>query len=69
MADTNYIAHLGGHLREIVVDCYLAGLKHTYRMLRSTFWTNGNTLTDIVVSLGCSLAAAFLGLFIRHHQL
>lgn len=31
MADTNYIAHLSGHLREIVVACYVSGLKHTYR--------------------------------------
>ncbi|KAJ6117737.1 hypothetical protein N7512_007462 [Penicillium capsulatum] len=30
MADTNYIAHLTGHLRELVVSCYLSGLKHTY---------------------------------------
>ncbi|KAJ5689841.1 hypothetical protein N7462_004233 [Penicillium macrosclerotiorum] len=30
MADTNYIANLSGRLRDIVVDCYLAGLKHTY---------------------------------------
>ncbi|CAG8885688.1 unnamed protein product [Penicillium egyptiacum] len=30
MADTNYIAHLSGHLREIVVTCYVSGLKHTY---------------------------------------
>ncbi|KAJ5112900.1 hypothetical protein N7456_001434 [Penicillium angulare] len=52
MADTNYIAHLGGRLREIVVSCYLAGLKHTY-----------------IVSLVCSLGAAVMGLFIRHHQL
>ncbi|KAJ5684877.1 uncharacterized protein N7477_001222 [Penicillium maclennaniae] len=52
MADTGYIAHLTGHIREIVVDCYLLGLKHTY-----------------LISLGCSLTAAFLGLFIRHHQI
>lgn len=31
MGDTDYIAHLTGHLREIVVDCYLSGLNHTYR--------------------------------------
>ncbi|KAJ5359819.1 Major facilitator superfamily domain general substrate transporter [Penicillium concentricum] len=30
MADTNYIAHLSGHVREIVVACYVSGLKHTY---------------------------------------
>lgn len=30
MADTGYIAHLTGYIREIVVDCYLLGLKHTY---------------------------------------
>ncbi|CAI7639569.1 unnamed protein product [Penicillium glandicola] len=30
MADTNYIAHLSGQLREIVVACYISGLKHTY---------------------------------------
>ncbi|KAJ5037809.1 hypothetical protein NUH16_011410 [Penicillium rubens] len=30
MADTNYIAHLSGHLRETVVTCYVSGLKHTY---------------------------------------
>ncbi|KAI2670631.1 hypothetical protein DTO006G1_9438 [Penicillium roqueforti] len=30
MADTNYIAHLSGHLRETVVACYVLGLKHTY---------------------------------------
>ncbi|KAF7521598.1 hypothetical protein PCG10_008213 [Penicillium crustosum] len=30
MADTNYIAHLTGQLREIVVACYVSGLKHTY---------------------------------------
>ncbi|KAJ5494844.1 Major facilitator superfamily domain general substrate transporter [Penicillium fimorum] len=30
MADTNYIVHLSGHLREIVVGCYVSGLKHTY---------------------------------------
>ncbi|KAJ5827846.1 Major facilitator superfamily domain general substrate transporter [Penicillium robsamsonii] len=30
MADTSYIAHLSGHLREIVVGCYISGLKHTY---------------------------------------
>ncbi|KAJ5915323.1 hypothetical protein N7454_011077 [Penicillium verhagenii] len=52
MADTNYIAHLTGRLREIVVECYISGLKNTY-----------------VVSLGCSIAASALGLFIRHHQL
>ncbi|KAJ5901401.1 Major facilitator superfamily domain general substrate transporter [Penicillium tannophilum] len=52
MDDTNYIAHLGGRLREIVVECYISGLKSTY-----------------VLSLVCSLLAAFLGLFIRHHQL
>ncbi|KAJ5533711.1 hypothetical protein N7494_010263 [Penicillium frequentans] len=52
MDDTNYIAHLGGRLREIVVGCYISGLKNTY-----------------VLSLVCSLLAAFLGLFIRHHQL
>lgn len=33
MADTNYIAHLSGHLRETVVACYVLGLKHTYREL------------------------------------
>jgi hypothetical protein len=33
MADTDYIAHLTGNLREIVVACYLAGLNHTYRKL------------------------------------
>lgn len=33
MADTDYIAHLTGHLREVVVGCYLAGLNHTYRKL------------------------------------
>lgn len=31
MADTNYIAHLTGQLREVVVACYVSGLKHTYR--------------------------------------
>ncbi|KAJ5337246.1 Vacuolar membrane amino acid uptake transporter [Penicillium brevicompactum] len=30
MADTGYIASLTGHVREIVVGCYVAGLKHTY---------------------------------------
>ncbi|KAJ5951515.1 uncharacterized protein N7479_009928 [Penicillium vulpinum] len=30
MADTNYITHLTGQLREIVVNCYVSGLKHTY---------------------------------------
>ncbi|KAJ5909236.1 hypothetical protein N7495_001918 [Penicillium taxi] len=30
MDDTNYIAHLTGQVREIVVECYLSGLKHTY---------------------------------------
>lgn len=30
MDDTNYIAHLGGRLREIVVECYISGLKNTY---------------------------------------
>ncbi|CAL5869948.1 uncharacterized protein PFLUO_LOCUS4181 [Penicillium psychrofluorescens] len=30
MADTAYIAQLGGRLREIVVMCYLSGLKYTY---------------------------------------
>ena len=41
MSDTNYIAHLGGRLRDIVVDCYLSGLKHTYGMpslLHPTFF-------------------------------
>jgi hypothetical protein len=36
MADTDYIAHLTGNLREIVVQCYLAGLNHTYRELFSS---------------------------------
>ena len=31
MADTGYISSLTGHVREIVVGCYVAGLKHTYR--------------------------------------
>ncbi|KAJ9492399.1 hypothetical protein VN97_g827 [Penicillium thymicola] len=31
MADTNYIAYLTGQLREIVVACYISGLRHTYR--------------------------------------
>lgn len=52
MANTGYISHLKGQLREIVLDCYLSGLKHTY-----------------IVSFVCSIAAAFFGLFIRHHQL
>lgn len=30
MADTNYISHLTGRIHEIVVDCYLIGLKDTY---------------------------------------
>ncbi|KAJ5589585.1 hypothetical protein N7537_012263 [Penicillium hordei] len=30
MDDTNYIAHLTGQLRNIVVACYISGLKHTY---------------------------------------
>jgi hypothetical protein len=37
MADTDYIAHLTGHIREIVVDCYLAGLNHTYRKLFASY--------------------------------
>lgn len=32
MADTGYIARLSGRVWEIVVGCYVAGLKHTYRM-------------------------------------
>ncbi|KAJ5741169.1 Major facilitator superfamily domain general substrate transporter [Penicillium malachiteum] len=52
IADTAYIAQLGAKLREIVLECFLGGLKHTY-----------------LVSLTCSLAAAFMGLFIQHHQL
>ncbi|KAJ5715646.1 Major facilitator superfamily domain general substrate transporter [Penicillium malachiteum] len=52
IADAAYIAQLGGRLREIVLECFLGGLKHTY-----------------VVSFTCSLAAAFMGLFIQHHQL
>ncbi|KAJ5691680.1 Major facilitator superfamily domain general substrate transporter [Penicillium malachiteum] len=52
IADTAYIAQLGGKLREIVLGCFIGGLKHTY-----------------LVSLTCSLAAAFMGLFIQHHQL
>ncbi|KAJ5761771.1 uncharacterized protein N7511_005153 [Penicillium nucicola] len=30
MADTNYIAHLTGKIRDIVISCYVGGLKHTY---------------------------------------
>ncbi|KAJ5882627.1 uncharacterized protein N7529_001299 [Penicillium soppii] len=30
MADTGYIAQLTGKVREIVVECYVSGLKHTY---------------------------------------
>ncbi|KAJ6100452.1 hypothetical protein N7499_000082 [Penicillium canescens] len=30
MADTNYIAHLTGKVRDIVITCYVSGLKHTY---------------------------------------
>lgn len=30
MADTDYIAHLTGQIREVVLACYLSGLKHTY---------------------------------------
>ncbi|CAG8048461.1 unnamed protein product [Penicillium olsonii] len=30
LADTGYIASLSGHVREVVVACYVAGLKHTY---------------------------------------
>ncbi|OQD80132.1 hypothetical protein PENANT_c039G10676 [Penicillium antarcticum] len=30
MADTNYIAHLTGKIREIVISSYIGGLKHTY---------------------------------------
>jgi hypothetical protein len=30
MADTDYIAHLTGQIREVVVACYLSGLKQTY---------------------------------------
>ncbi|KAJ5129141.1 uncharacterized protein N7515_005180 [Penicillium bovifimosum] len=30
MADTNYIKHLSGQVHEIVVACYVSGLKHTY---------------------------------------
>ncbi|KAJ5588006.1 uncharacterized protein N7459_003771 [Penicillium hispanicum] len=47
MADTNYIAHLSGRLREIVVDCYLSGLKHTY-------------LVSLVCSLVASFTGLFI---------
>ncbi|KAJ5995873.1 hypothetical protein N7481_002850 [Penicillium waksmanii] len=30
MADTDYIAHLTGQIREVVLACYLSGLKQTY---------------------------------------
>lgn len=45
MADTDYIAHLTGNLREIVVECYLAGLNHTYRKLF------GSTIDFLVLML------------------
>ena len=35
MADTNYIAHLNGKVRDIVITCYVSGLKHTYRKSES----------------------------------
>jgi hypothetical protein len=34
MADTNYITHLSGQIRKIVVACYVSGLKRTYCQLR-----------------------------------
>ncbi|KAJ5086248.1 hypothetical protein NUU61_007555 [Penicillium alfredii] len=30
MADSEYIAHLSGRLRDIVVGCYISGLQHAY---------------------------------------
>jgi predicted MFS family arabinose efflux permease len=37
MADTGYISQLTGQVREIVVSCYVSGLKHTYRKLMMIF--------------------------------
>ena len=30
MADTNYIAYLTGKVRDIVISCYVSGLKYIY---------------------------------------
>lgn len=57
MADTDYIAHLTGHLREIVVDCYLSGLNHTYSKLFLLYIWLYYSLTDI---LKLSLSAVLL---------
>ena len=69
MADTGYIAQLTGQVREIVVGCYVSGLKHTYRKLGIIFGVWCDTDVLIVVSLACSLVASFTGLFIKHHQI
>jgi hypothetical protein len=69
MDDTNYIAHLGGRLREIVVKCYISGLKDTYGRSFSLRKACENSNLSLVLSLAASLLAAFLGLFIRHHRL
>ncbi|KAJ5660714.1 uncharacterized protein N7484_000086 [Penicillium longicatenatum] len=69
MDDTNYIAHLGGRLREIVVECYISGLKDTYGRSLSLRKACENSNLSLVLSLAASLLAAFLGLFIRHHRL
>ncbi|KAJ5768778.1 Major facilitator superfamily domain general substrate transporter [Penicillium odoratum] len=47
MDDTDYIAHLSGRLREIVVACYIAGLKHTY-------------VFSLVCSLGAAFLGLFI---------
>ncbi|KAJ5772753.1 hypothetical protein N7457_007649 [Penicillium paradoxum] len=52
MSDTNYIAHLSGQVREIVVACYVSGLKHTYRELG----------VDSIVLLGCLMLTVYSGL-------
>jgi hypothetical protein len=70
MADTGYIAQLTGKVREIVVECYVSGLKHTYRKFnRKRFLLCFNTDTSAVVSLACSLLASFTGLFVAHHEI
>lgn len=50
MADTDYIAHLTGNLRQIVVGCYLAGLNHTYSKL---FGSTNECLVLLLTHFSC----------------
>lgn len=70
LSDTSYINGLQGHVRDVVVKGYVAGLRYTYRKFSNSVYSP-YLLIDIlpVFSLVLSLLGSILAWTVRKHQL